>query len=1771
MYWCNKISFFFINLILFLIITPQSFAQVNANFDVDDDSGCSPLTVNFSPQTVDSSLNYRWNFGNGNISTEMFPSAIYYVPGDYTVTLLVTDANGIRSENVQNAAVKVFKDPVANFDVNVKRGCRPLTVNFENKSTLGDAPIEKFTWDFGDGNLSNSGNPTHEYHGFGGMNIHLNIIDKNGCVSSVSKPNFVQVDRTPIIKINTNEYMSCTAPFTFKLESISDLVGPNDVYEWTFSDGKTASGKSIAYTATKEGFIDVTLTITTPNGCKRTKTFDKYLYVGRYNVDFDISRKSICIGETVEFTNKTEPLFGRFKWDLGDGRIINGLDLAVSYNTLGTFIPKLVVEGNINCIDSISKPSVRVNPRPDIELDVKDYDPCPLPFTLFVENLSHPSHSFSWIDNDVLVDNPNRTFRKYIDEYGEYHLTLILESINGCKNDTTLKFNVYPPRIKLTADIYEGCVPLDVNFTFETDSNITFKEFVWDFGDSSAPLTLTSQDDKSHNYSDTGRFLASITGYGPNGCLVTDTVEIRVGMKTDPDFLVADSFCNDDMLKILNLTPLDTPYLEYLTWVVFPTGATHEDVLGLDKIQDTTCSIANGRPRDYDFNYGEKLDRDEGYYSVLLQTVHNGCKDTIIKDSVFFVSYPWTIIDVIGNNCDSTVTLINNSVGYHGFEWTIFDRNGSWTSTDDTLKFSKKDGVVVVKLETWNDSTGCRHVKTETINWLGSFDATVDWDFELCGMGSVEPIVNVYPTQRYVGTMYINESPSGLSRQSLGGPGEKNISVELTNSDGCRLRFDTTVMVLGANLDGLVVQDSGCTPIPVQLTANYNPNEFRDVHWLLDARKVNLQDSGTINDTLFSAVQMPRDIMIQLIGVDTMGCEIIRNFNSQAIGPGGLKINVRRYNECERKRFNFEAYIPNVDLTPYEIKWDFGNGTQGDDIAHVINYAEEGEYIVKLEVTEPNGCRTKLEYSINLAQEKIIPDFDFKMSTNKCPPVFVEFNNTTLALNRNIRKVLWDFGDGSFSEVYNPKKIFTTAGEFNIKLYVEDMFGCKDSIVKKGQINIEGPHANAEINNIKGCVPLTATFTAKLKNVVNWEWDFGDGIVIENQEAVSHTYKRAGIFIPLLIIQDSTNCKVILPLDTVKTQDPPQPYFQQIGICLNQPVTLVAENLNTETEYSELLWLLQDAGNTNLSYSDSVVHTFNTRNPMITLSMTSSFGCVGEIQKGISLSRIDADFTSADQFTCIGGMLNLANNSSSDTRIEDFYWVINGEVFLDKNPVYLLSKLGPVPITLIQKNAWGCIDSFFSEAIIVGDTVQPPVPDILRVTVLDDYSVQLDIKESQQEDFKSYWIYREIDSTYIKVGELVNIQSTSFINHNLNPLEYSYCFKIAEENGCGLVSDTVNAGSHCTIETKAHGELNRNRVNWSEYYGFDEVEKYRVHRRTMDPNDKFEYLATVDGFTTEYIDSHVVCETIYSYLIEGVEHQGNLQVSFSDTAVAIPIWDYTPPPNKLVRATVENNKDILVEWDSVKNSQTEIVSYTLEKSFDGINYRHVETFPVTKFDYLDKEVEVMERSYFYRIFATDECDARTPFLNYGKTILLVADSVGFQRPRLNWSTYQGWTEDVDYYTIEIEEPNIGFVEIGSTASIDSTFIDELTALNQRPNYCYRIIGHKIIVPNEPKVVSVSNVDCSPVYSAITYPNAFSPNADGINDTYGTPSFYIKDYHIQIFNRWGELVFESFDIHDKWDGLYMGKPAQQDAYAVIIHSIGVDLIKRTHFGTITLVR
>jgi gliding motility-associated-like protein len=83
-----------------------------------------------------------------------------------------------------------------------------------------------------------------------------------------------------------------------------------------------------------------------------------------------------------------------------------------------------------------------------------------------------------------------------------------------------------------------------------------------------------------------------------------------------------------------------------------------------------------------------------------------------------------------------------------------------------------------------------------------------------------------------------------------------------------------------------------------------------------------------------------------------------------------------------------------------------------------------------------------------------------------------------------------------------------------------------------------------------------------------------------------------------------------------------------------------------------------------------------------------------------------------------------------------------------------------------------------------------------------------------------------------------------------------------------------------------------------------------------------------------------------------------------------------------------------------------------------------------------------------------------------------------------------------------------------------------------------------------------------VVSTIFVPNAFSPNGDGHNDKLSPLLFRIQElYYFRVFNRWGQLVFETNIRGEGWDGIFKGVPLGADVFTWTAAGVGTD--GRTH--------
>jgi gliding motility-associated-like protein len=95
----------------------------------------------------------------------------------------------------------------------------------------------------------------------------------------------------------------------------------------------------------------------------------------------------------------------------------------------------------------------------------------------------------------------------------------------------------------------------------------------------------------------------------------------------------------------------------------------------------------------------------------------------------------------------------------------------------------------------------------------------------------------------------------------------------------------------------------------------------------------------------------------------------------------------------------------------------------------------------------------------------------------------------------------------------------------------------------------------------------------------------------------------------------------------------------------------------------------------------------------------------------------------------------------------------------------------------------------------------------------------------------------------------------------------------------------------------------------------------------------------------------------------------------------------------------------------------------------------------------------------------------------------------------------------------------------------------------------------------------------PTCEVLSMPSGFTPNNDGLNDVFKpVGGSWIKNYLLRVYNRSGELVFYSTDIHAGWNGTRNGVPQNSGVFVwVIQYNTNTNLQLVTKKGTVVLVK
>lgn len=240
-------------------------------------------------------------------------------------------------------------------------------------------------------------------------------------------------------------------------------------------------------------------------------------------------------------------------------------------------------------------------------------------------------------------------------------------------------------------------------------------------------------------------------------------------------------------------------------------------------------------------------------------------------------------------------------------------------------------------------------------------------------------------------------------------------------------------------------------------------------------------------------------------------------------------------------------------------------------------------------------------------------------------------------------------------------------------------------------------------------------------------------------------------------------------------------------------------------------------------------------------------------------------------------------------------------------------------------------------------------------------------------------------------------------------------------------------------------------------------------------------------------------------------------------------------------------------------------NFEVWKRFEGGDWGLLTNVSGVSASYLESPINTDIYPYTYKIAVTNRCGTlieTSPHTN----VNLRLEEVGSQELTLDFTPYLGWENSVSRYEL-YQKINNGIYELLNNDASPNTLM-ELERENESFQQCYRVKAYE---NGNNEEVSWSNDQCMLFFPRVFIPNAFTPNKDAKNETFKAVVSAVASYQLQIFNRWGELLFATTDINQGWDGVYKGSEVAQGVYMYyIVYEDYLGKEYRTK-GTITLLR
>jgi len=1255
----------------------HSFAQAPvANFSANVTQGCAPLVVSFKDVSAGDPKFWNWDLGNGQLSNLQNPVGVYQLPGRYTVTLVVRNANGTHGVTKTNY-ITVYPSPNWNFTADKTIACQPADIQFTDQSTDTSGSITKWEWDFGDGGTSATQHPAHSYTNTGFYTVSLKVTSSTGCTSQGGKFRFIRVVSGVTPEFTSTTDSVCSAPFNVNF--INQTSGPGALtYSWDFGNGNSCTATDPTGIFSAAGDYNVRLIAQSEYGCSDTIT--KVINLKGAVTSFT-AVDSACIGTVINFQNTSVPAPIKSRWVFADGSGSTQINPAKRYNTPGLYTVTLHNTYSY-CSDSTKK-QLLVLDYPVVDFNANNRAGCKGPFIVQFQDLSPNAVSWEWDFGDGQKSNQQHPQHTYA-TYGNYDVKLTITSSFGCGNSKTkLQFiKIQKPVLKIDNVPVGGCLP----FSFSPVPNVTTLDtvlsFTWDYGDGGVG---TGRNPVPHTYTDSGTYTIKLKVTTSGGCV--DSVSVQDAVRTGPvpfvDFVVdTNATCAFGAIKFKSL-------------------AKPADLWSWD-FGDGTNSIVNADTVFHSYT-------DTGSFNVTLTAFNNGCSQSSFKPLLVKVNPPIPNFNDTILNCNAkrTVTFFNRSItnaanGPVTYLWQFGDPGNTTSTAFDTVFTYPAFASYTVSLTVTNGS--CSNTYTKVIDLVAEaadFNAskTAACKNELITLTAIKS----NPDNVSLYEWSINGGPTLTGRSiqtAFGNSGLYTVELIITDKNGCTdtKSVSNYISITGPAADFSVADTGGCKGTSIQFNDLSTPTS-NITKW-----KWNFGDGQMQTFTSAPFIHQFKDsgyFKIELTVTDKQGCEDVMTKDS-LIRITSPKADFYAVNTlfCAGGSLQFKDSSTGF-ITKYS--WSFGDGGASTDKNPLHVYSGiDSAYTVKLVVTDTVGCMDSVSKANYIQIKSPKPVFEAIDTSSICPPLETKF---TLRA-QDYESFYWDFGDGQTSTLQNPKHFYNNYGTYDAKLYIVGHGGCVDSATRA--ISVNNPYTTAmNYSPLESCNELNVDFTIAPPANTKYRFFFGDNAVDSSQALnFSHFYKSPSFYSPYMLLTDALDCQVIVGGPLVVKIYGAEPFFgvDRKAFCDSGTVYFTNYTIANDTIVSSV-WNFGD-GNTS-SAKDPIYSYANPGTYVASLTASTTRGCIKSLYDTIKVSGTPQPIIESPDIVCINTNVGFAGSLAvPDTAIKWNWTLGNGKTSNQQNTFTSYNTVGPQKISLEAANFLGCKNVVTKEISIV------PLPQI---------------------------------------------------------------------------------------------------------------------------------------------------------------------------------------------------------------------------------------------------------------------------------------------------------------------------------------------------------------------------------------------------------------------------------------------------------------------------